>query len=67
MVKVNRTNIQFSHSEIQLIEKGYKLIIQRVNNNNDCELLGMNCELVSNNLLRSRDNSTKETKSDKHF
>ena len=44
------TNVEFQESETKLIEKGYKFNIQPINNDKDCELLGVDCELVLNNL-----------------
>ena len=61
------TNVQFQEFETQLIEKGYKFIIQPINNNKDCEILGVDCELVLNNLQKSSDFSVSSIKSDKYF
>ena len=64
---VNMTNVQFQESETKLIEKGYKFNIQPINNNKDCELLGVDCELVLNTLQKSSDFSVPSIKSNKYF
>ena len=64
---VNMTNVQFQESETKLIEKSYEFNIQPINNNKDCEILGVDCELVLNNLQKSSDFSVSSIKSDKYF
>ena len=51
---LNLSNVDFSE-ERQLIEKGFKFNIRPFNNKKDLEILGVDCEIVLNNVMKFSD------------